>query len=92
MGVPVLTIAGNRFCGRHAATHLVSGGSPDGVATSLEDFVNKAQTLAGDLPRLSAGRSPIRARFLASPVCDVAAFSQAFYGALRTAWQRLTLV
>jgi protein O-GlcNAc transferase len=91
MGVPVLTIAGDRFCGRHAATHLINGGSPDWVATSLADFVNRAQVLASDPPRLSAERPATRARFLVSKVCDVAAFSQVFYGALRNAWERLSL-
>jgi protein O-GlcNAc transferase len=90
MGVPVLTIAGDRFCGRHAATHLINGGAPDWVATSLADFVNKAQVLASDPPRLSVERPATRARFLVSPLCDVTAFSEAFYGALRAAWQRLS--
>ncbi|MHB1204643.1 MAG: O-linked N-acetylglucosamine transferase, SPINDLY family protein [Rhodospirillaceae bacterium] len=89
MGVPVLTIAGDRFCGRHAATHLTHGGAPEWVAASLADFVNKAQVLASDPPRLSEMRPATRARFLVSPVCDVAAFSETFYGALRSAWERL---
>ena len=86
MGVPVLTVAGDRFCGRHAAVHLINGGAPEWVATSRADFVEKARVLASDPVRLSAARPVTRARFLASPLCDVAAFSEAFYGALRTAW------
>jgi predicted O-linked N-acetylglucosamine transferase (SPINDLY family) len=89
MGVPVLTIAGDRFCGRHAAAHLINAGAPEGVATSLADFVNRAQVLASNPGRLSAERPAIRARFLVSPLCDVAAFSETFYGALRAAWERV---
>ncbi|MBX7199625.1 MAG: tetratricopeptide repeat protein [Rhodospirillaceae bacterium] len=86
MGVPVLTIAGDRFCGRHAAAHLVNGGSPQWVASSLEEFVGKAQVLAGDPPGLSAHRPETRARFLVSPLCDVPKFAENFYGALRATW------
>ena len=87
MGVPVLTIAGDRFCGRHAATHLINGGAPQWVASSLADLVSKAQVLAGDPSALSTQRPETRARFLVSPVCDVARFAGSFYGALRAAWE-----
>ncbi len=87
MGVPVLTIAGDRFCGRHAAAHLVNGGSPQWVAASLADFVDKAQVLASDPPGLSAHRPETRARFLVSPLCDVPKFAENFYRALRGQWQ-----
>jgi predicted O-linked N-acetylglucosamine transferase (SPINDLY family) len=87
MGVPVLTIAGDRFCGRHAAAHLTNGGSPQWVAASLADFVNKAQVLASDPPGLSAHRPETRARFLVSPLCDVVKFAETFYGALRAQWR-----
>lgn len=87
MGVPVLTIAGDRFCGRHAAAHLDNGGSPQWVATSLADFVGKAQVLASDPPGLSAHRPETRARFLTSPLCDVTKFAGSFYGTLRAAWE-----
>lgn len=88
MGVPVLTIAGDRFCGRHATAHLINGGSPQWVTHSLEDFVGIAQVLAGDPPGLSALRPETRARFLVSPLCDVVRFAENFYGALRHAWEQ----
>ncbi len=87
MGVPVLTIAGDRFCGRHAAAHLINGGSPQWVASSPADLVSKAQVLAGDPSALSTQRPETRARFLVSPVCDVTRFAESFYGALRAAWE-----
>lgn len=87
MGVPVLTISGDRFCGRHAAAHLSNGGSPQWVARSLEDFVGKAQVLAGDPTGLSVHRPETRARFLVSPLCDVTKFAENFYGTLRAAWE-----
>ena len=86
MGVPVLTIPGDRFCGRHAAAHLINGGFVEGVATSEEDLIAKARRLASALP----ARAQLRARFLASTVCDVVRFSEAFYGALRAEWWALS--
>ena len=85
MGVPVLTIPGDRFCGRHAAVHLINGGYPEGVATSAEEMIAKARTLAPALP----SRAQLRAQFLKSTVCDVPRFAAAFYGTLRAEWQAL---
>jgi len=91
MGVPVLTVPGDRFCGRHAAVHLTHGGYPEGVAKNVDDLVAKATVLAHDRAGLIALRQQLRARFLASTVCDVRRFADTFYGALRTAWvQRCT--
>ena len=86
MGVPVLTIPGDRFCGRHAAAHLINGGFADGVAQSEEDLIEKARALSQALP----SRSQLRAHFLVSTVCDVTRFSTAFYGALRAEWRALS--
>ncbi len=85
MGVPVLTLPGDRFCGRHAAAHLMNGGFPEGVALSDQDLIDKAQALAVALP----ARVQIRNRFLASTVCGVTRFSTAFYGALRAEWRAM---
>jgi predicted O-linked N-acetylglucosamine transferase (SPINDLY family) len=87
MGVPVLTIPGERFCGRHAAVHLIHGGYPEGVATSLDDFVAKAKALAADPRGLADLRSTLRQRFLSSTVCDVPRFARVFYGTLRDEWR-----
>jgi predicted O-linked N-acetylglucosamine transferase (SPINDLY family) len=89
MGVPVLTIAGDRFCGRHAAAHLINGGYPEGVASSLVDLVDKAKALAADPAALGALRKTLRPKLLASRLCDVAAFTKDFYGALRKEWKAL---
>jgi predicted O-linked N-acetylglucosamine transferase (SPINDLY family) len=89
MGVPVLTIPGTRFCGRHAAVHLTHGGYPEGVCASTEDLAAKAQALAADPQGLSVLRSSLRQRFLSSIVCDVPRFAQAFYGTLRDEWRKV---
>lgn len=87
MGVPVLTVPGDRFCGRHAAAHLINGGYPEGVAIDEADLAAKAKALAADPGRLAALRRDIRANFLASRVCDVKGFAEDFYGTLRAEWR-----
>jgi predicted O-linked N-acetylglucosamine transferase (SPINDLY family) len=89
MGVPVLTVPGDRFCGRHAAAHLTQGGYPEGVCAGVEEMAAKAQALARDPAALAVLRAGLRARVLASPLCDVQGFAQAFYGILRTEWTNL---
>jgi protein O-GlcNAc transferase len=86
MGVPVLTLPGDRFCGRHAATHLVTGGFPEGVAGSADDLIKKAQVFAADHSGLVELRLSLRQRFLDSRLCDVSAFAADFYSALRDEW------
>ncbi len=82
MGVPVLTVPGDRFCGRHATAHLTHGGYPEGVAADVEGLVTKAKALASDQKARAALRADLRRRFQASTVCDVAGFAKAFYAAL----------
>lgn len=87
MGVPVLTAPGDRFCGRHASAHLISGGYPEGVAGDVNDLIAKAQAFAQDPARLASLRGDIRAAFLASRACNVDSFAKDFYGALRAEWR-----
>lgn len=86
MGVPVLTVTGDRFCGRHSTAHLTHGGYPDGVCATVDELIAKAVTLSIQRDDLVALRRDLRTRFLASAVCDIAGFARAFYGALREAW------
>ncbi len=89
MGAPVLTVPGERFCGRHAAAHLMNGGFAEGVAASVSDLVAKAKALAADKNALATLRQNLRAKFLDSSVCDVPVFSKAFFATLRAEWKAL---
>ncbi|MSO98511.1 MAG: glycosyltransferase family 41 protein [Rhodospirillaceae bacterium] len=89
MGVPVLSVPGDRFCSRHATSHLIHGGYAEGVCTDVDDMVAKAKALVAAPEKLAALREGLRAKFLASPLCDVTGFAVAFYGALRSEWQAL---
>ncbi|MBL8642933.1 MAG: tetratricopeptide repeat protein [Rhodospirillaceae bacterium] len=88
-GVAVLTVTGDRFCGRHATAHLINGGYPEGVCKTVDEMTAKAKTLAADPDALAKLRAALRGAFLSSAVCDVNGFTKAFYGILRQEWQAL---
>ena len=76
MGVPVVTIPGERFSSRHSLTHLSAVGLTSCVATSEDDYVAIAVRLAGNLSELSLLRSGLRDRILSSPLLDAAKFTR----------------
>jgi predicted O-linked N-acetylglucosamine transferase (SPINDLY family) len=72
MGVPVVTLAGERIAGRMGASVLGSMGLDELVARDADEYVRIASGLAGDRERLAGLRATLRARMAASPVCDAA--------------------
>jgi predicted O-linked N-acetylglucosamine transferase (SPINDLY family) len=88
MGVPVVTLAGQSLVGRAGLMFLTACGMDAWIAASKADYVRIACDAARDVPRLDALRCELRARFLASPVCDAHRFARAFEAACRTEWRR----
>ena len=87
MGVPVLTLAGDRFLSRQGVGLLMNTGLPEWIASDPDDYVARAATLAGDLQGLAALRASLRERFLASPLCDAKRFARHFEQALEGMWR-----
>lgn len=88
MGVPVVTLPGPTFAGRHSATHLVNAGLPELVVNSWEEYRQRVIGLAGDLKSLSSIRGHLRDVLMRSPVCDSRRFASHFSTAMRAIWQR----
>jgi predicted O-linked N-acetylglucosamine transferase (SPINDLY family) len=88
MGVPVLSLVGSSFAGRHAFSHLSNVGLADWAVFSEEDYVAEAIRRAGDIPALAALRAGMRARVAASPLCDGPRFGANLAAVLRQAWER----
>jgi predicted O-linked N-acetylglucosamine transferase (SPINDLY family) len=86
MGVPVVSLIGERFCNRHSASHLRNAGLGELVASSPEEYITIAERLAGDVSGLAHLRAQIRPRMAASPLTDPARFSRNFDRALRQMW------
>jgi predicted O-linked N-acetylglucosamine transferase (SPINDLY family) len=87
MGVPVLTLAGERFLSRQGVGLLMNAGLPEWVANDPSDYVARAVSHAGDLQKLSRLRAGLRQQVLASPVFDAPRFAVHFEAALRGMWQ-----
>jgi protein O-GlcNAc transferase len=87
MGVPVVTLDGDRFISRVGASLMRTVGLGELVAQSEDEVVAIAQRLANDLPRLTEIRRNLRGTLLASPLGDPTDFTRQFEAALRQAWQ-----
>ncbi len=88
MGVPVVTMAGDRRIARRSAGHLTTIGLTELIAATPEDYVRIASSLAADTTRLAELRAGLRARIDASPLRDGAGFTQSLEAFYRDAWRR----
>lgn len=59
-GVPVVTLKGDRFSAQYGASLLTGSGLAELVATTPEEYVQKAVALAGDRARLRRYRENLR--------------------------------
>jgi predicted O-linked N-acetylglucosamine transferase (SPINDLY family) len=88
MGVPVVTLRGDRHAGRVGASLLTQLGLTELIAASANEYVEIAVAVARDLARLCHLRHSLRSRLDASPLGDAAAFARKIEGAYRTMWRR----
>lgn len=87
MGVPVLTLNGERFLSRQGVGILMNAGLPDWIAADATDYMGRALTHAGDLQNLINLRSRLRRQVLASPLFDATRFARHFETAIWEMWQ-----
>ncbi len=86
MGVPVVTLAGDRHASRVGVSLLHATGLAELVARDWDSYVSLGVGLAGGVARRRAWRAGLRGMMAASPLMDEAAFARRFDGALRAAW------
>ena len=89
MGVPVITLAGDRYAARLGASVLAAAGLNRYVARDQAEYLDLAAALAGDLSGLAELRRRLRPRLKAAPICDVKGFAEGF---LRTVAELLAPV
>lgn len=87
MGVPVLTLAGDRFLSRQGVGIMMNAGLNEWVATDPDDYVARAIAHTSDLNQLANLRAGLRAQVLKSPIFDAARFARNFESALWGMWQ-----
>ena len=88
MGVPVLTLAGERFLSRQGVGLLMNAGLADWVAVDEDDYVARIVKHTNDLQSLSELRLHLREKLLSSPVMNAARFARHFEAALWEMWRQ----
>ena len=86
MGVPVVTLAGDRHAARVGASLLTAAGHPEWIASDWDGYVARAVALARDPQKLAAGRTGLREEMRRSPLLDHAGQAARFGAALRAMW------
>jgi protein O-GlcNAc transferase len=74
MGVPVVTLVGDRHSARVGGSILTRLGLSELVATSSGEYINLTEGLAKDLKRLVKLRSSLRLTLANSSLCDAVTF------------------
>ena len=89
MGVPVLSLPGDLPASRAGLSLLTAAGlSAELVATTENEYLQKAIALASDLQALAEMRATLRPRIAASPLMDAPRFARNVEAAYRQAWHR----
>jgi predicted O-linked N-acetylglucosamine transferase (SPINDLY family) len=84
MGVPVITLAGDRHVSRVGVSLLTTVGLEDLIAKTPEEYIDIATTLASDRDRLIDLRQTLRQRMKQSPLTDAPSLAREFESTFRT--------
>ena len=88
MGVPVITLQGDRHASRVGASILKTVGQGEMIADSVDDYVDAAVKLAENTDALTSLRRDLRPAMAASPLWDAAGFTRDVESAYRDMWRR----
>lgn len=83
MGVPVVTMLGDRHVSRVSASLLNAAGAPELVAKDIAEYVELAVSLAGSIERRNLYHATLRDRMSGGILCDGARFATVFERAMR---------
>lgn len=86
MGVPVLTMRGQRFISHQGETIMNSVGLNDWIADGADQYVALARAKVSNLEDLAKLRGGLRERLLASAFADAAGFATNLQSAWRGMW------
>jgi len=87
MGVPFVTLHGDRMIGHQGEQILQNVNLAGWIAADHDDYVAKAVAKATDLNALATLRKGLRAQLVASPLCDAPQFARHLEQAFEDMWQ-----
>ncbi|RAU19987.1 hypothetical protein CU669_20800 [Paramagnetospirillum kuznetsovii] len=87
MGVPVVTLRGDRWVGRVSESIQAAAGLSELVAPDVAAYVALASGLAANLDFLGELRAALRPSMVASPLCDGKRFARNLEDAYHGMWQ-----
>ena len=88
MGVPVVTLAGDRRSSRMTASVLTMMGLTELIAETPEQYIEAASRLVSDPIRLSRTRGRAARADASLPLCDGPSFTRDLEAAYETLWRR----
>jgi protein O-GlcNAc transferase len=88
MGLPVVTLAGDRHASRVGMSILANIGLPELVADTLDRYIDTAVSLAGDLNRLRSLRTSLRRIMKGSVLTDADKFTSGIETLYRGIWKK----
>jgi predicted O-linked N-acetylglucosamine transferase (SPINDLY family) len=86
MGVPVVSLVGDRHAARVGLSLLTAIGHAEWATENEEDYIEKAVALAQDRTLRAELRNSLRSEVAASILCDHAGQATRFEAGLRQAW------
>lgn len=87
MGVPVIALEGQSHAGRVGASLLHAAGVPEFLASSQDEYIEKAVGAAQRARESTQPRTALREKFLASALCDGPAYAARWQEAVRSMWR-----
>ncbi|WP_176787894.1 tetratricopeptide repeat protein [Roseospirillum parvum] len=88
MGVPVVTLAGDRHAARVGASLLARVGLDHLIAADRAGYIERAVELAADRPALAALKAGLRDRMADSPLTDGAGFARRLESLYESLWRQ----
>jgi predicted O-linked N-acetylglucosamine transferase (SPINDLY family) len=88
MGVPVVTLVGEKHASRMGLSILSAVGLTELIAYTPEEFVKICVTLANDVEWLQSLRQGMRERLLSSSLLDASSFTRNLEAVYRQMWEK----
>ena len=88
MGVPVITLLGDRHVGRVGASILTNVGLTDFIAQDIDGYIQLAVEMAANTNYLQEIREGLRERMQRAPLCDGRSFASDVETAYQEMWHR----